>query len=88
MLALFYWIIDVQQIRGWSFVFTVIGMNSILIYFAGQFIDFEYTANSLFRGGLNLFAEPVRVVGAAIGVLVVKWLFLYFLYRKKAFLRV
>jgi len=88
MLALFYWVIDVQQVKGWSFFFTVIGMNSILIYFASHVIDFEHTANYLFGGILKAFSQPIQEIGAVVGILTVKWLFLYFLYRKKAFLRV
>ncbi|RRA98886.1 acyltransferase family protein [Larkinella rosea] len=88
MLALFYWIIDVKNVSGWAFFFTVIGMNSILIYIAGEFIDFEYAAKFFFEGILSFFAEPVRAVGAIVGLLAVKWAFLYILYTKKVFLRV
>ncbi|WP_128546604.1 acyltransferase family protein [Larkinella soli] len=88
MLALFYWIIDVKNIRGWAFFFTVIGMNSILIYLAGEVIDFPYATKFFFEGILSFFSEPVREVGFIIGLLAVKWVFLYFLYKKKVFLRV
>ncbi|GAB3924615.1 acyltransferase family protein [Larkinella terrae] len=88
MLALFYWIIDVKNVSGWAFFFTVIGMNSILIYIAGEFIDFEYASKFFFHGILSFFSEPVQAVGAIVGLLAVKWVFLYFLYKKKVFLRV
>jgi len=59
LLALFYWIIDVKGFTRWTFFFTVIGMNSILIYMAGNFIDFGYTAKALFGGLLGLIpSEP------------------------------
>ncbi|RAK02449.1 putative acyltransferase [Larkinella arboricola] len=88
MLALFYWIIDVRKVSGWAFFFTVIGMNSILIYIAGEFIDFEYAAKFFFEGLLSFFSEPVRAVGSVLAFLAVKWAFLYFMYKKKVFLRV
>jgi predicted acyltransferase len=88
MLGLFYWIIDMKNIRGWTFFFMVIGMNSILIYMARKFIDFSFTAKALFGGLLGFFSEPVQLVGAVLTLLAVKWAFLYFLYRKKIFLRV
>lgn len=88
LLSLFYWIIDVRNIRRWAFFFVVIGMNSILIYLAGHVIDFEHASHFLFGGLLNFFSEPVRALGAVIGFLAVKWAFLYFLYKKNVFLRV
>ncbi|UFH54902.1 acyltransferase family protein [Spirosoma sp. KNUC1025] len=88
ILSLFYWIIDMQNVRGWTFFFVIIGMNSILIYLAERFIDFEYTTHFLFSGLLHLFNEPVQAVGAVIAFLAVKWAFLYFLYKKNTFLRV
>lgn len=89
LLAIFYWIIDVKDIKGWTFFFTIIGMNSILIYLAGEFIDFGYAARFFFGGLLKLSAsEVVLEVGGVLAILAVKWVFLYFLYRKKTFLRV
>ncbi|WP_420147176.1 acyltransferase family protein [Spirosoma sp.] len=88
MLSLFYWVIDMQNLRGWTFFFVVIGTNSILIYLADRVIDFEHTAHFLFGGILHFFSEPVQAVGAVIAFLAVKWGFLYFLYKKNTFLRV
>lgn len=88
VLSLFYWIIDMQEFRRWTFFFVVIGMNSILIYLAERIIDFEHTAHFLFGGILHLFSEPVQAIGAVVAFLAVKWGFLYFLYKKKTFLRV
>ena len=87
-LALFYWIIDVKSWRRWAFFFVVIGTNSILIYLAGEVIDFEHAATYLFGGLLRFFSEPIRAIGAVVGFLALKWVFLYFLYKKKVFLRV
>jgi predicted acyltransferase len=88
ILSLFYWVIDMRNLRQWTFFFVVIGMNSILIYLAGRVIDFEFTTHFLFGGLLNFFSEPVQAVGGVIAFLAVKWFFLYFLYKKKTFLRV
>jgi len=89
LLAGFYWVIDVRGYTRWTILFTVIGMNSILIYLAGEFIDFEHTTQALFGGLLSFFtAAPLRAVAGVLAFLAVKWAFLYFLYRKKVFLRV
>lgn len=88
ILSLFYWIIDVRNWQRWTFFFVVIGMNSILIYLAGKIIDFDHATHFLFGGLLTFFSEPVQAVGTVLAFLAVKWLFLYFLYKKKTFLRV
>ena len=88
LFALFYWIIDVKGWKKWSFPLAVIGMNSITIYMAPRIIDFKYATN-FFIGGLCSFMGPVwaKIVWY-IGFLALEWLFLYFLYKKKIFLRV
>lgn len=88
MFALFYFIIDVCGWRRWSFYFTVIGMNSIMVYMAPLFIDFWRINNRVFGGVYSLLPEQYAEVGNCVGYLVVLWLFLYFLYRQRIFLRV
>ena len=88
MFALFYWIIDVKGWKKWSFPLAVIGMNSITIYMAPRIIDFRH-ATDFFLAGLCSFMGPVwaKIVWY-IGFLALEWLFLYFLYKKKVFLKV
>lgn len=88
LLALFYYIIDVTGHRKWAFFFKVIGMNSILIYMSGKFVDWEYTTNGFFKWLGQLIGNPYNAVVMAICYVAVKWLFLYFMYKKKVFLRV
>ena len=51
LLAIFYYIIDVLGYKRWAFFFRVIGMNSILIYISGHFIEWEYTTKGFFKWG-------------------------------------
>ncbi|MEO8763628.1 MAG: DUF5009 domain-containing protein [Ginsengibacter sp.] len=88
LLALFYYIIDVLGYVRWSFFFRIIGMNSILIYMSGRFIDWEYSTNGFFKWLGELVGNPVNAIIMAICYVMVKWAFLYFMYRKKVFLRV
>lgn len=88
LLALFYWIVDVMNYRRWTLFFVVIGMNSIVIYMVGHFIDFEYTAHAIFGGFLEFFPAPVTAVGGVIAFILVQWSFMYLLYRNKLFLKV
>ena len=88
LLALFYYVIDVIGYKKWAFFFKVIGMNSILIYISGQFIDFSYSANGFFQWLIQLVGDPYSIVVLSVCVLGIKWLFLYFLYKKNVFFRV
>lgn len=88
MFALFYYIIDVLGWRRWTLFFTVIGMNSITIYLAQRFIRFSYTSEKLFGGVVNLMPENAQAFFTQAAYIAVCWLFLWFLYRKRVFLKV
>jgi len=87
-LSLFYFIIDVKGHKKWAFFFKVIGMNSILIYLSGRFINWDYTTNAFFGWLGQLTPLLYEGVVMAICYVFVKWAFLYFLYRQKIFPRV
>jgi predicted acyltransferase len=88
LLALFYYVIDVLGYKKWAFFFKVIGMNSILIYISSKFINWDYTTTGFFGWLGDWVGNPYNIVVIAICFVLVKWLFLYFLYRKKTFLKV
>ncbi len=88
LLTLFYWVIDVKDWNRWAWVLAVIGMNSILIYMVQHFIDFDYSSHALFHGLTKYFSEPIQDVLQAIGYVAVEWGFLYFLYKRRLFLKV
>lgn len=87
-LSIFYFIIDVLGFKKWAFFYIVVGMNSITIYLAYRMIKFGFTSEFLFGGIANMLEEPFRPVILVIGSLFLEWMLLYFLYRKKVFLRV
>ena len=86
LFALFYWVIDVKGYRKWASWLKVIGLNALTIYLVQELFDFKNVA-SIFAGGLahRSGMYGALVIGAAI--LLTKWLFLYFLYRQKIFLK-
>lgn len=88
MMAIFYYIVDVREWQKWTFVFRVVGMNSITIYLAQRMINFSHTNKFLFSGLAGLFPDNINAVIINMGYIVVCWLFLYFLYRKNTFLKV
>jgi predicted acyltransferase len=87
LLSLFYLVIDVWQFRKGTLFFTVIGANSILIYMAPKFFDFDYTNESMFEG-ITMLAGEHRPLVLAITLLCLKLALLYYLYCKKIFLKV
>jgi len=88
LLSFFYYVIDVLGHKKWAFFFKVIGMNSILIYMSGHFINWNYTTKGFFGWLGELSPVLYAPVVMAICYVAVKWAFLYFMYRKKVFLRV
>lgn len=88
LMALFYYVIDIQGYKKWAFFFKVIGMNSILIYMSGRFIKWSYTTDSLFHWLGQLAGDIYGPLILVFCYLAVKWAFLYFLYEKKVFLKV
>lgn len=88
MFALFYYIIDVRGLHRWDFYFKVIGMNSITVFMAPRFIDFSFMNHRLFDGVYSLFPENLEPLCSTLGYMLVLWMFLYFLYKQKIFLRV
>ncbi|WP_431217252.1 acyltransferase family protein [Puia sp. P3] len=88
LLALFYYIIDVRGYKKWAFFFTVIGMNSILIYLSPHFINWKYMTDGFFFWVGQIIAAPWNALAMVFCFLAVKWVFLYVLYKKKIFLRV
>ncbi len=88
MFALFYYVIDVRQWRRWTFVFRVVGLNSITVYMAQAIFRFN-SVSGFFLGGLaGKLPEEWGAVLLDAGYITVCWLFLYFLYRKGTFLKI
>ncbi len=88
LLALFYWVIDVSGWRRLGFFWAVIGMNSIFIYVAGHFINFNFTAQALFGGLAKQLPEAWGGLVLALGFFAVEWMLLWLMCRQKIFLRV
>ncbi len=86
LMAFFYWVIDLRGHDKWAFPFVVIGLNPITIYVLSGVFDFGSIAG-IFVNGVIADLGDIRPVVWIACVLLVKWLFLYFLYRQKIFLK-
>lgn len=87
LLGSFYWIIDVKGYKKWAFPFIIVGLNSITIYLVAGLFDFGTIVNIFVHGFID-YMGPFKPVFWAICILIVEWLFLYFLYKQKIFLKV
>ncbi len=90
-LASFYSVIDLLGWRRWAFPLIVIGMNSIAAYCMAGMIE-GFVAQSL---RIHLGPEAFKVFGPeyatlvqGASVLLVLWLILYWMYRKRIFVRI
>ena len=88
MFALFYYIVDVRGWQRWSIPLQVVGMNSITIYMAQRVISFSRINQFFFEGFATKLPAEWGELLLRVGYVLVCWLFLYFLYRKRVFLKV
>jgi predicted acyltransferase len=89
LFALFYYIIDVAGYKKWSMPFVWLGCNSILIYMAAHgVVNFDSTSAFLFGGLYNKFPVIWHDAIMWMGVAIIQFAILYFLYKKKWFLKV
>jgi heparan-alpha-glucosaminide N-acetyltransferase len=90
-LAGFSWIVDVKGYKKWAFPLVVIGMNSIAAYMIAHL--FEHFISESFR--INLGERPFQIFGIGLeplmlggAVLFTYWLILFWMYRRRLFLKV
>ncbi|MEO7977958.1 DUF5009 domain-containing protein [Flavobacterium sp.] len=85
----FYLIIDFFGFQKWAFPLILIGSNSILIYIAAEgLVDFKHTADYVFGGLIHFLPIIWQPVFVTLSVTVVQLILLYFLYKKKWFLKI
>jgi heparan-alpha-glucosaminide N-acetyltransferase len=90
-LAAFSWLTDVKGYRKWAFPLVVIGMNSIFAYLIAHLWERFIIDSFRIHLGAHAFAFfgiGVEPLVRGLAVLLVFWLILYWMYRRKIFLRV
>ena len=86
--ALVYYLVEVKGWTKWTFFFRVIGLNSITIYMLQRIVPFGEVSGFFLNGTAGLLPEAWGAVLLAVGYILVCWLLLYFLWKKKVFLKV
>jgi predicted acyltransferase len=85
----FYWVIEVKQLKRWTFPFLVLGMNSIFVYSLGQ-IGISgwlnrglsgFTGNFAFLGPAGSIPQHLLVLGGL-------WYICYWLYQRRIFFKI
>ncbi len=88
LLALFYFVIDVVGRKAWSMPFVWLGCNSILIYMAAHgVVNFMSTSEFVFGGLVQQVDTRWHEALLWTGVAVIQFAALYFLYKRKLFLK-
>jgi heparan-alpha-glucosaminide N-acetyltransferase len=90
-LAAFSWVIEVKNRRGWAFPLAIVGMNSIAAYLIAHLWE-DFIINSFH---IHLGQRPFAILGPGlqplllgIAVMLTYWLVLYWMYKRKLFLRI
>lgn len=86
LFLVFYWIIDVRGSRRWSFPLVVIGVNALAAYLLPTLVPIGRI--------VGVFTKPIAALAGSFGPLIstgavflAGWLLLWWLYRRKIFLR-
>ena len=89
LFAPMYFIVDVCGSSRWTIPLRVIGMNAVTIYMLQRFVDFKKVSGFFFGGLSHCCSNPdVAQLVLDVGYIVCCWCVLYFLYRRKIFLKV
>ena len=90
-LAAFAWLIEVKGWRKWAFPLAVVGMNSIAAYLIAHLWE-DFIVSSLHihlgYGVFQIFGTGLEPLMLGIAVMLIYWGILYWMYRRKLFLRI
>jgi len=91
ILAGLYMVIDVWKFKAWAFPLIVIGMNSIAIYCLAHTMEgFIYDSFRIHLGEnfFLMFGDPYKTLVSGTCVIVTFWLILYWMYKKKLYVKI
>lgn len=90
-LAAFCWLIEVKEWRRWAFPLVVVGMNSIAAYLMVHLFE-SFILSSLRihlgNGPFQVFGTGAEPLMRGLAVLLIYWLMLFWMWRRKLFLRI
>jgi predicted acyltransferase len=87
LLAGFYLLIDVIGLRKWAFLLVVIGVNAIGVYMVTRLFNFG-TFGDILVGALFKYCGAWKEFIRAVAGFTILWLILFWMYRKKSFIKI
>ena len=86
----FGWLIEEKGYRKWAFPLVVVGLNSIAAYLIAHLFEKFFIDSITINLGwfLNQFGRDLASALTRIGVLTLYWLILWWMYRRKLFLKI
>ena len=93
VLAIFIWLVDEQRARKWATPFLITGMNAIAVYlaseFVAEFLDASGLHVSIYKRFFAPLASPMNAsLLWALAFTLLMYLFAWFLYKRRWFLRI
>jgi heparan-alpha-glucosaminide N-acetyltransferase len=88
LLAAFYWLVDIRQIRRPVFPLVVVGMNSIAMYAMAWLTKGWIQHSLLIHLGKDRFQGLFGPFWLSLAALFVMWLICLWMYRRRIFLRI
>jgi predicted acyltransferase len=87
LMAGFYYVIEMRNAQRWAQPFVWLGMNAITIYLAASILKFHPLAARFVGGDIARLCGRFDEFVLALATLALVFWFVYFLYRRKIFLR-
>ncbi|MGC8759393.1 MAG: acyltransferase family protein [Bryobacteraceae bacterium] len=91
ILAALTWLIDVKKSRWWTLPFVVVGMNSIAAYMIAHLFEDFFRSTFRIHLGPNffrVFGDGLQPLLEGAAILLCYWLILFWMYRRKLFLKI
>ena len=86
MLLFFYWLIDIRGYRKWAFPLTVIGTNAIFIYMFSSLVHLGPMV-AVFTQGISRILPNSGLLFQQVAILAVEWLILFWMYKRRIFIK-
>jgi predicted acyltransferase len=86
MFLAFFLVIDIRGYRRWPFFFVVIGANAVFIYMFASLVLLNHWVE-IFTRAMNTHLPQLEALTRAILVIGVEWLILFWMYRRKIFIK-
>ena len=83
----FFWLVDIVRYRKWGIVFVPFGMNALFIYVTVSLISI--------KAGTDIFTQPIAahlgsagLLFEALAVLALEWLILFWMMKRRIFVKI